>query len=250
MRIAVSGGTGIIGHHVVERAQQAGHDVVVLSRSRGVDVRTGRGVADALTDVEVLVDATQPDTLEQGPATEFFTEVSSTLQRTGAEQGVRHIVVPSIVGIEKTSFGYYQAKLAHEHAAAEGPVSATVLRATQFHEFPAQLLAMTRSDGQARVFDVRTQTVAARTVAEVLLELAEGSPLGRAPDLAGPEQADLVALARAFVEHRGAAITVHPDTETAAGIPAGALLPENGARVRGPTFEEWLTSEDAAALTL
>jgi nucleoside-diphosphate-sugar epimerase len=39
MRIAVAGGTGTVGRHVVAHAQNAGHDVVVLSRSRGVDVR-------------------------------------------------------------------------------------------------------------------------------------------------------------------------------------------------------------------
>jgi hypothetical protein len=94
------------------------------------------------------------------------------------------------------------------------------------------------------------QSVAARTVAAMLLEVAEGAPRGRAPDLAGPQQADLVALARAFVEHRGAAITVAPDTANAAGIPPGALLPDDGARIQGPSFTDWLASDDAAALTV
>jgi hypothetical protein len=35
----------------------------------------------------------------------------------------------------------------------------------------------------------------------VLLDLAEGAPVGRAQDLAGPEESELVALARATVEH-------------------------------------------------
>jgi uncharacterized protein YbjT (DUF2867 family) len=248
MRIAVAGGTGMVGRHVVARAQKAGHEVVVLSRSRGVDVRSGEGLADALTDVETVIDVTNAGTTEQGPATEFFTDVAGALQRTGAERGVGHIVTLSIVGIDQTSFGYYAAKLEHERAATNGAVPSTVLRATQFHEFPAQVIAATRNDSQARVFDLRVQTVAARTVAEVLLELAEGAPIGRAPDLAGPQEADLVALARAFVEHRGEKITVHPDAERLTGIPPRALLPGNGARLQGPTFDEWLSSEDAAAL--
>jgi MFS family permease len=105
--------------------------------------------------------------------------------------------------------------------------------------------------GVAHVLDMRpVQTVAARTVAQALLELAEAVPVGRAPDLAGPRQAELVALARAFVQHRGEAITVYPDADSVAGIPPRALLPENGARIQGPTFEEWLASDDAAALTI
>jgi uncharacterized protein YbjT (DUF2867 family) len=59
MRIAVVGGTGTVGRHVAAQAREAGHEVVVLSRSRGVDVRTGQGLAGALA-----------DTIEQGLASE------------------------------------------------------------------------------------------------------------------------------------------------------------------------------------
>ena len=40
MRIAVAGGTGVVGRHAVEAARAAGHEVVVLSRSSGADVLT------------------------------------------------------------------------------------------------------------------------------------------------------------------------------------------------------------------
>jgi uncharacterized protein YbjT (DUF2867 family) len=251
MRIAVAGGTGTVGKHVVAQAEKAGHEVVVMSRSRGVDVRSGEGLADALAGADVVIDVTHPDTIGQGAATQFWTDVAGALQHTGAEQGVRHIVTLSIVGIDKTSFGYYMAKLAHERAAASGPVPNTVMRATQFHELPAQLIAITRHDSQAHVLDMRpVQTVAARTVGEALVGVAQAAPSRRAPDLAGPQQADLVALARAFVQHRGQAITILPDADSVAGIPPGALLPEEGARIQGPTFTEWLASDDAATLTV
>ena len=238
----------MVGRHVVARAQNAGHDVVVLSRSRGVNLLDGQGLAQALDDVQVVVDVTNAGTTEQEPAAEFFAEVAGALQRAGADGGVAHIVTLSIVGIDKTPFGYYAAKLEHERATATGPIPGTVLRATQFHQFPVQQIAATRSDSEARVFDVRVQTVAAGTVADVLLEIAEGAPLGRAPDLAGPQEANLVDLARAFVERRGLPITVHADAESVADFPPRALLPERGARIQGPTFEEWLTTDEAAAL--
>jgi uncharacterized protein YbjT (DUF2867 family) len=251
MRIAVAGGTGTVGRHVVAHARETGHEAVVLSPSSGVDVRSGEGLAGALKGADVVIDVTNPKTIEQGPTTEFWTEVASALQRTGAEQGVGHIVTLSIVGIDKTSFGYYAAKLEHERAAARGPVPSTVMRATQLHELAAQLIAITRQDSQAYVLDLRPiQPVAACTVGEVLVELAEAAPGGRAPDLAGPQQADLVDLAREFVELRGEAITVHPDADSVAGIPSRALLPGTGARIQGPTFEEWLAGDDAAALAV
>ena len=43
MRIAVAGGTGVVGRHVVEAARGRGHEVVVLARSQGVDLSTGAG---------------------------------------------------------------------------------------------------------------------------------------------------------------------------------------------------------------
>jgi len=83
MRLAVAGGTGMVGRHVVEHARRAGHDVVVLSRSEGVDVRSGAGLADALRGVDV----TNAGTTERGAATGFFTEEADMLQRVGATQG-------------------------------------------------------------------------------------------------------------------------------------------------------------------
>lgn len=245
MRIAVAGATGTAGRHVVERAQRAGHDVIMLSRSRGIDVRAGEGLAAALDGVETVIDVTNPDTIEESAATAFFTDTARTLHRVGAERGVRHLVVLSIVGIDRTAFGYYAAKLAQERAATAGPIPTTILRATQFHELPVQLIALTRRDSEAHVLDLHSQPVAARTVAEMLVDIAGHPPQGRARDLAGPEEADLVALGRRFVAYRKLPITVHA---TPTNVPPRALLPDADARVQGPTFEQWLASEDAAML--
>ncbi len=250
MKIAVVGATGTVGRHVVQRAVAAGHDVVALSPSRGINVLDADALAHALAGVDVVIDVMNPPAKEQAQAAAFFSEAARTLQRVGAVRNVRHLVTLSIVGIDSAPFGYYAAKLAQERAVMAGPIPSTVLRATQFHEFPAQLISRTRDGSEAPVFDLRVQTVAARTVANVLVEVAEGAPQGRAQDLAGPEKADLVALARRFVEYRGIPIRVRPDAEAVAGIPPDALIPGDKARIAGPTFEEWLTSEDAATLSL
>jgi len=44
-KIAVAGATGRIGRHVVDLLREQGHDVVPMSRSYGVDVITGEGLA-------------------------------------------------------------------------------------------------------------------------------------------------------------------------------------------------------------
>lgn len=220
----------------------------MLSRSRGIDVLQGDGLAAALQDIDVVIDVTNPDTIEQGPATQFFTNVVGMLLGVGAKVGVKHLVILSIVGVDRSSYGYYAAKVEHERAAMNGPMPATVMRATQFHEFPAQMIARTRQESRAHIRDVRVQTVAARTVAGVLVELAEATPAGRAPDLAGPESASLADLARAFIERRGMAITVRSEPGGFADDPPDVLLPGKGARIEGPTYVDWLDSEDAAEL--
>lgn len=245
MRIAVAGGTGLVGRHVVEAARQAGHDPVVLARSVGVDTRSGAGLAAALEGVDAVVDATNASTPDGAQAEAFFVESTANLARIGAEAGVGHLVVLSIVGIDRAPTAYYRAKLAHERAALDGAVPASIVRATQFHEFPAQLIARGRRGGTAELPSLRVRTVAARTVGRMLAEIAEGAPLRDRLEVGGPEEADLVPLARRFVGHFHLAIEVTPGEAT---VPPGALLPGVGARIEGPTFDDWLAGDDAAGM--
>ncbi len=250
MRIAIAGATGVVGRHVVQVAREHGHEPISLSRGDGVDIVSGDGLQAALDGTEVIVDVANAGTTDEAGATEFFTRAAGNLQKAVAAQGVGRVVTLSILGIDRAPYGYYAAKLAHERAAATGSVPSTILRATQFHEFAAQLIAATRQDGHARVLDLRVQTVAARTVAEGLIDACEADWQPRAQDLAGPEPADLVDLARAFVASRGASIEVSPDRDSVAGLPADALLPSADTRIAGPAFAQWLDGDDAAAMTL
>jgi len=45
-----------------------------------------------------VIDVSNPKTIDQRPATEFWAEVAGALQRTGANQGVAHVVTLSIAG--------------------------------------------------------------------------------------------------------------------------------------------------------
>jgi uncharacterized protein YbjT (DUF2867 family) len=139
-RIAVAGASGRVGNHVVDLLQHAGHDVLAMSRSTGVDVSSGDGLAEALSGVQRIVDAATGPSPEQSAASEFFITAARNLQQAGHEAGVERIVVVSIIGCDRFSSGYNVAKVAHEQAALSGPVPARILRAAQFHEFVGQLL--------------------------------------------------------------------------------------------------------------
>ena len=86
--------------------------------------------------------------------------------------------------------GYYVTKVAQERALLDGPIPAQILRAAQFHEFVAQLLDSGTQDDVAYVPAMRTQLVAAETVAEALADLATRSgvpePGSTIPEIAGP----------------------------------------------------------------
>src|ERR1700744_19795 len=63
MRIAVAGGTGVVGRYVVEAVRAAGHETVAISRSTGVDLVTGTGLADALKGADVVIDVSNTTSL-------------------------------------------------------------------------------------------------------------------------------------------------------------------------------------------
>jgi uncharacterized protein YbjT (DUF2867 family) len=247
-KIAVVGATGRVGHHAVDLLEQRGHIVVPISRRTGVDVITTEGLQDALAGVDTIIDAATGPSPEAKPATEFFTTAAHNLQKAGAAAGVQRIIVVSIVNTDKFTGGYGVAKVAHESVTLEGPVPAHVLRATQFHELVEQLMQWGRQDGVARLQNMRTQPIAARTVAEELADLATG-PLAaeqRVTNIAGPREEDVVELGRMLAATLGDPVQVegysNPGDPDAHLYETGALLPGPDAKLAGPTYEEWLTA--------
>ncbi len=114
-----------------------------------------------------------------------------------------HHVVLSIVGIDDVPSGYYHGKRLQERLLAEGDQPWSVLRATQFHEFAEQALHFVRVGPFSVVPSMLSQPVAAREVAEALVDLAEAGPSGRVPDLAGPERLSMVELSRRVSKAKG-----------------------------------------------
>ena len=244
-KIAVAGATGRVGRHVVDVLDEQGYEVVPIARAAGVDLITGEGLADALRGVTSIVDAATGPSPDEESATQFFTTAAGNLQRLGAEAGVRRIVVVSIVGIDHFSHGYYAAKQAHERAHLDGPVPARILRATQFHEFVGELVEWGRDGEVSRLPGMRTQLVAARTVAERLAKLAAETNGTITSEIGGPREERLVEAARLLVERRGDHLRIEegawPDLIDPALSESDFLLPGPGATLAGPTFEEWLT---------
>lgn len=248
-KIAVAGATGRVGRQLVDILQADGHEVVAMSRSRGVDIITGDGLSEALTGVEAVVDAATGPSPEEQAATEFFTTAARNLHEAGERAGVGRMVAVSIIGSDRFTGGYGAAKVAHEQATLSGPIPARVLRAAQFHEFVAQLMEWGARGDATYVPRIRTQLVAARTVARALADLATASSADQAAEppileIAGPREERLVEVATLLAARRGDAAPIEapsdPDDPNQRVWESGGLLPGPGATLAGPTFEEWL----------
>src|ERR1700722_2058971 len=209
MRIAVAGAPGRLGRPVAEVLTERGHQVAAISRTTGVDIITGCGLAAALDGAEVIVDAATSPSPQERAATEFFVTAADNLQQAGVRAGVKRAVVVSIINIDKFSGGYGAAKIAHEDAWRSGPIPVQIIRAAQFHEFVAQLLDWGTRGDVATVPEMRTQIVSARAVAEVIADVIESAaePAGII-EVAGPREENLAELARMLVARRGTLVTV------------------------------------------
>lgn len=244
MRIAVIGGTGLVGRRTVVALERAGHDTVVVARSRGVDLASGAGLDDALSGVEAVVDVSNaPDPEAFGPMTERL---------LAAEEGasVAHHVLLSIVGVHRVEGNpHYAGKRRQEELVEAGPVPWTIVAATQFHEFAVQAVDWTLRDGTATVAPLLLQPVAASDVGDALAEVATRGPRRGTLEIAGPETQDLVDMARRAMAARGRKVRLRAswrDGPFTAEMAGEVLLPGSRARIAPTSFEEWLAASAPA----
>jgi uncharacterized protein YbjT (DUF2867 family) len=246
MRIAVAGATGNIGSLTVAALERAGHDVVRISRSLGVDLSTGEGLDDALTGVEAVIDATNGPARDRTETVDFFHTATGNLLAAEQRAGVRHHVLLSIVGVGRIEGNaHYAGKREQERLVEAGPVPWTIVPATQFHDVAATVVGWTEKDGVAPVPPLLMQPIAPADIADVLAEVAVDEPQGRHRDVAGPEPQDLVDMARRTNEARGRTVKLVPTWSTALTVEMAGdvLLPEKNARIAPTTFDEWLLGQ-------
>lgn len=242
MRIAVVGGTGTVGSMIVQQAQGRGHEVVVVARSRGVDVSSGQGLLDALEGIDSIVDASNTKDIRRRAAVSWFERASRNLVDAAHRCGVAHIVPVSIVGIDDVPLGYYAGKKVQEWIVRTGSVPWTIVRATQFFTFPQPFLASARA-GIAVVPAMRCQPVAVDAVAEFVLDAVESPDRALTRQIAGPSITDTVAMARRISLRTNGPRVVALPVPGAAGraIRAGGLLPSADAQIDPRDFDSWVS---------
>jgi uncharacterized protein YbjT (DUF2867 family) len=243
MRIAVAGASGRIGRLTTSALESAGHQAVPISRSAGIDVYTGNGLPEALRGADAVVDTTNVASRDQAEIVDFFGTATRNLLAAEAQEGVRHHVLLSIVGLDHNQrAAHYAGKREQERLVVGGPVPWSIVRATQFHDFAAMAAGWAERDGVATIAPLLVQPIAPADVAAVLAEVAVGAPLNARLDIAGPETQDLVDMARRTFAARGQDITLVPTWRGIFGpdMAGEVLLPGESARLTSGTFSEWL----------
>ncbi|ANB04391.1 LysR family transcriptional regulator [Streptomyces ambofaciens] len=242
MRIAVIGGTGLIGSQVVEKLNAAGHEAVPHSLSTGVDVVGGQGVDGAVQGADVVVNLTNSPTFDDAsPA--FFQASMNNLLAAARKSGVGHFVILSIVGVDKVpELDYYRAKVLQEELLRGGPVPYSIVRATQFMEFMGAVLTWTADEENVRLPATPIQPIASKDVAAAVAEVAVGAPLNGIHSIGGPEVFALDELGRLTLSRKGDTRSVV--TDPTAGMFAavqGDVLTDMDAHLAPTRYTDWLS---------
>ncbi|MBO9572144.1 MAG: SDR family oxidoreductase, partial [Chitinophagaceae bacterium] len=123
MKIVIIGGTGLIGTKVVNHLRQWGHQVIAASPATGINTITGEGLAEAMTDTDIVIDLANSPSFEDKAVLEFFQTSGRNLLAAEINAGVKHHLALSIVGVDlMQNVGYMRAKIAQENLITQSGV--------------------------------------------------------------------------------------------------------------------------------
>ncbi|MFJ5679791.1 SDR family oxidoreductase [Streptomyces sp. NPDC093097] len=242
MKIAVIGGTGLIGSQVVKNLNAAGHQAVPHSKSSGVDIIGGQGLDEAVAGADAVVNLTNSPTFDEASLAFFRTSMDNLLA-AARKGGVGHLVILSIVGTDRVpELDYYRAKALQEKILAAGPIPYSIVRATQFMDFMDAVLSWTADADTVRLPATPIQPIASKDVADAVAEVTAGAPLNGIRNIAGPEVFTLDELGRITLSHKGDSRTVV--TDPTAGMFAavkGDVLTDKNAHLAPTHYADWLS---------
>lgn len=251
-RTLVTGATGTLGTALQSRLAAKGHTVQAASREPPeetsgdiewveLNLNDGVGINSLLEDIEVVIHAA---TAPQGDTGAVDVQGTKRLLEVAEEAEVENFLYPSIVGIDNIPLPYYEHKLAAEEAIEASDVPTTIVRATQFHSFVAEMLGyVAKLPVWPLPTKMQVQPIDVGEVADVIVDHATLVANGQIDPVGGPEVHSVGELAEAYCDVRGLRrpiVRVPLPGETARSFRAGyATCSEH--TVGTVTWKEWLT---------
>ncbi len=252
MKIAVIGGTGLIGSKVVSKLREQGHEAVAAAPNTGVNTITGEGLADVLKGASVVVDVSNSPAWEDAAVLKFFETSTRNLLTYEVAAGAVHHVALSVVGTDRMSeSGYMRAKIAQEKLIKESSIPYSIVHATQFFEFLKGLADISMVGDKVHLPPVLFQPIAADDVATGVARIAVAQPVNGIVEIAGPEQFRLDELVRRRLTSLKDPREVIADPNASysgAQISEKTLLPGDNAQLGVTRFEAWLTQSAGTAV--
>ncbi len=242
MKITILGGTGLIGRRLATLLREQGHDVTAAARSTGVDLVTGKGLAEAVAGAEAVIDASNSGYAQIKDMETFFTASSANLVAAVRDAGVGHLVALSVVGADTLAGGYYHAKRSQEQQIAGVEIPYTIVRSTPFFEFVYKIVDAGGEGAFVRLPPVHMQPIAADDVAAALSRVAQAQPANGVVEIAGPERYSLSDLALEILtaNEDPRYIVVDPDALYFGASFDGEPLTGTNPEVGKVSFEDWL----------
>ena len=192
LRVLVTGSTGHLGSTLLKQLKGTDYKIKITSRRKpeGLgqfdwvysDLSSGEGLEEAIKDVDVIIHAaTSPIKNSK------MVEVLGFKRFLGKMEHVKHLIYPSIVGIDEIPFKYYKQKFEAEELLKNSSIPHTIVRATQFHNFVENLF-ISKPLFKRYVIpgNFKFQSVDVSEFASHLIGLVEKDPQGRADDFGGP----------------------------------------------------------------
>ena len=251
MKIVIIGGTGLIGSKTFRKLKQLGHEALAAAPNTGVDTITGKGLAEALTGAEVVVDVSNSPSLEDRAAMDFFQTSSRNLIAAEQNAGVGHHLALSVVGTDRLQdSGYFRAKLAQERLIKASPVPHTLIHATQFFEFIRSIADVSTARGVVRLPPVQFQPIAAEDVASAVVDAAVVDAVNGMIEISGPQTFRFDDAVRKVLEHDRDSRQVIADPSApyyGVEVTDTTLVPGPGARLGRTTLDWWLAHVPAPA---
>ncbi|MDO4917131.1 MAG: NAD(P)H-binding protein [Rothia sp. (in: high G+C Gram-positive bacteria)] len=245
-KLAVAGATGVIGKVIVQKAEEAGHDVVKLCRAEGVDLLENDGLAETLQGVDAVIDASQVgDPMADDPITPIV-RAAQNLISACATYEVKRLVMLSINGVEKPElqeFPFYKARFEQEELVRNADFSTTVVRSAQWFEFALNPAASEVTDSEVKAQNWAIQPAAMDSVAQFLVEAAEGRHGEGTVVVAGSERLTLPELTERYLSATDDSREVTTVDAVLPALADGSLHAPDDAVILEPSLDEWLKKQ-------
>lgn len=243
MKILVIGGTGLTGRLVTKKLEKLGHEVVIGSPSKGVNILTGEGLKEALNETEIVIDLSNSSSPDEEKALRFFETAGKNLVRQELTSNVKHHVILSIVGTDDAlEIGYLRAKKIQEDAIKNSGLPYTIIRSTQFHEHIEAIIQVQGKADNVFVSKLDYQPIALEDVADFIVQFSLEEPKNNTVEIAGPRRGKMEDFVSEYIQITGQDKKVIVDNESKYMhfvVPTSLLVPVGEYFAGKVSFENW-----------